>query len=129
VFATISRCIRPYPAVHNFALCFHCYCHCQHAEIVPISAARDQGIPQLLAALLRHLSPGGPKYYASDTVTTRDERFFASEIVRECLLKLYRVRHNCCVPVASTKPAPFASEYVLVFRSPVYLTSVVPTLE
>lgn len=32
-------------------------------------------------------------YYPSETVTTRDERFFASEIVRECLLKLYKVRH------------------------------------
>jgi putative protein kinase ArgK-like GTPase of G3E family len=60
-------------------------------EVIAISAAQDQGIPDLMRALLKHIPPG-PKYYSSDTLTTRDERFFTSEIIRECLLKLYKVR-------------------------------------
>lgn len=81
-----------------------------YAEIIPISAARDQGMPQLLTALLHHIPSGAPQYYPSDTLTTRDERFFVSEIVRECLLKLYKVC-TCTVLLHSVMVLMLAMKY------------------
>ena len=33
----------------------------------------------------------GPKYFTKDTLTNRDERFFAAEIVRESVFHTYKV--------------------------------------
>ena len=43
----------------------------------------------------------GPKFFPSDTLTTRDERFFASEIIRESLLNQYKdeVPYSCEVRI------------------------------
>ena len=59
------------------------------ASCVVLSAAHGWGIDNLVALLIE-MSPPGPKYFPSDTLTTRDERFFASEIIRECLLNQYK---------------------------------------
>lgn len=60
------------------------------AEIIGISARSNIGIAELESRLLQHL-PKGPKYFSSDTVTNRNERFFATEIIREALFSLYQV--------------------------------------
>jgi GTP-binding protein Era len=45
----------------------------------------------------------GPKYFPDDQLTTRDERFFTAEIIRECILKLYKdeVPYSCEVVIES----------------------------
>ena len=65
-----------------------------HAKkgLISISARDDVGITELLDTVLPYI-PYGPKYYNTDTLTTRNERFFASEIIRECILNLYKVRY------------------------------------
>jgi GTP-binding protein Era len=56
------------------------------AAIVPVSAATGKNIPELLKAL-REALPEAPAAYPPDQLTDRDERFFASELLRE---KLFR---------------------------------------
>ena len=55
-------------------------------EIVPISAATGDGVDVLVDLLFKRLPEGAPRYGAQDH-TTQPERFFASEIIREKLLK------------------------------------------
>jgi GTP-binding protein Era len=61
-------------ALHNFA------------EILPVSAEKDLGIRELLVAARPYLPEGAPVFDADD-ITDRNERFLASEILRE---KLFR---------------------------------------
>ena len=70
------------------------------ASCVVLSAERGWGIDTLIDSLVE-LSPPGPKFFSSDTLTTRDERFFASEIIRECLLNQYQdeVPYSCEVRI------------------------------
>jgi GTP-binding protein Era len=51
-------------------------------EIMPISALRGEGLPELLDAIVG-LLPAGPKYFPPDMYTDQPERFLASEIIRE----------------------------------------------
>lgn len=55
--------------------------------IVPVSAEKEHGLPELLAAL-RPLLPEGPALYGPDDITDRDERFLAAEFVREKVFRL-----------------------------------------
>jgi GTP-binding protein Era len=57
------------------------------AEIVPVSAQKRKGLDELLRALRLHL-PERPPLYSEDELTDRNERFFASELVREKLFRL-----------------------------------------
>jgi len=54
-------------------------------EIIPISAAKRDGLDALLDAIVRVL-PEGPHYFPGDQVTDQPERFLAAEIVREKVL-------------------------------------------
>jgi GTP-binding protein Era len=51
-------------------------------EIMPISALRQEGLTELLDAIVG-LLPEGPQYFPPDMYTDQPERFLASEIVRE----------------------------------------------
>ncbi len=55
--------------------------------IVPVSAEKDQRLNELAAAL-RPLVPERPAMYGSDEITDRDERFLASELIREKIFRL-----------------------------------------
>jgi GTP-binding protein Era len=55
-------------------------------EIVPISAGRGEGVPELVSLFFANLEPGPPRFPAGD-FTTQPERFFAAEIIREKVLK------------------------------------------
>jgi len=55
--------------------------------IVPVSAEREQGLDDLASAL-RPLLPEGAPLYEQDELTDRDERFLASEFVREKIFRL-----------------------------------------
>ncbi len=66
-------------------------------EIVPISAAKRQGLDELLDLVVRNL-PEGPRYFPKDQFTDQPERFLAAEIVREKVL----IETGQEVPYAST---------------------------
>ncbi len=55
-------------------------------EIFPISALRGEGLEDLLAAIVQRL-PEGPQYFPSDEYTDQPERFLASEIIREKVIR------------------------------------------
>jgi GTP-binding protein Era len=54
-------------------------------EIIPISAAKNQGLDILIDKIIRAL-PDGPRYFPQDQLTDQPERFIASEIIREKVL-------------------------------------------
>lgn len=54
-------------------------------EIIPLSAAKGEGIEKLLASAVR-LLPEGPRYFPKDQITDQPERFLAAEIIREKIL-------------------------------------------
>jgi GTP-binding protein Era len=58
----------------------------EFAALIPISAERGSDLPALMQAIALHL-PEGPALYNDDDVTDRDERFLASEFIRE---KIFR---------------------------------------
>ena len=51
-------------------------------EIIPLSAAKGEGVDELLKLIIQ-LLPEGPKYFPEDILTDLPERFVAAEIVRE----------------------------------------------
>src|SRR4051812_855511 len=55
------------------------------AEIIPISARKNDGLEILLDKVVNTL-PQGPKYFAADQYTDQPERFLVSEIIREKVL-------------------------------------------
>ena len=63
-----------YSKLHNFE------------EIIPVSALRDSGLEELLQAVI-NLLPEGPQYFPPETYTDQPERFLASEIVREKIIR------------------------------------------
>ena len=59
------------------------------AEIFPVSAKERFNLDNLFKRILS-LLPEGPMYYDKDTLTDRNLRFFASEIIREKVLLYYK---------------------------------------
>jgi GTP-binding protein Era len=55
-------------------------------EIFPISALHGEGLEGLLAAIVARL-PEGPRYFPADEYTDQPERFLASEIIREKVIR------------------------------------------
>lgn len=58
-------------------------------EIIPVSAAKGFNIADLIKTITRYL-PENEFYFGGDAVTSQPERFFAAEIIRQSVLKLYR---------------------------------------
>lgn len=56
------------------------------SDIVPVSALRNTNLDQLHAVIAKYL-PYAPPMYALDQVTDRSERFLASEIIREKIMR------------------------------------------
>ncbi|WP_295392120.1 GTPase Era [uncultured Thiodictyon sp.] len=57
-------------------------------ELIPVSAARGDGIEALERAVVAAL-PEGEFQYPEDQITDRSERFFAAELLREQLVQRY----------------------------------------
>lgn len=74
------------------------------ATVIGVSAMSKQGIDELLTKVVSHI-PLGPKYFTADTLTTRDERFFTTEIIREALFHKYmdEIPYSCEVVIDSFK--------------------------
>jgi GTPase len=57
--------------------------------VIPVSALKGFNLDKLLETILEKLPEGEP-YFPKDQLTDRQERFFASEIIREKILKNYQ---------------------------------------
>ncbi len=58
------------------------------AEIVPISALKQENIDELMRSVLNYI-PYGPPFYPTDMITEHPERFFVSELIREQIFQQY----------------------------------------
>lgn len=72
------------------------------AEIMPMSALRNDGIEEFRQLVFTHLPPG-PHLFAGDEVTDQSERFLVSEIVREKLMRQLgdEIPHSAAVTIES----------------------------
>ncbi len=59
------------------------------SPVIPVSALKDFNLEALLKAIQEKL-PEGPPFFPKDQLTDKYERFFASEIIREKILKHYQ---------------------------------------
>jgi len=77
------------------------------ARIVPASAKENFNIEGLFKTIL-DLLPEGPAFYPKDTLTDKTLRFFASEIIREKILKFYdkEIPYCCEIEIESYKEEP-----------------------
>ena len=77
------------------------------ALIVPTSAKEQFNIEGLFHTILEKL-PEGPAFYPKDTLTDKTMRFFASEIIREKILKFYdkEIPYCCQIEIESYKEEP-----------------------
>lgn len=77
------------------------------ARIVPVSAKESFNIEPLFQTIL-DLLPEGPAYYPKDTLTDKTLRFFASEIIREKILKFYdkEIPYSCEIAIDNYKEEP-----------------------
>ncbi len=68
-------------------------------SIVPISALQRDGVKIVLDEILKHVEESPIAYYPTDAATDRSERYLASELVREKLLRNLReeVPHGTAV--------------------------------
>ncbi len=73
-------------------------------EVLPISALNAFGTERVLESVLEKL-PVHPEYYPKDELTDKPERFFAAEMVREKIFKLYKkeIPYSCEVTVEEFK--------------------------
>jgi GTPase len=71
-----------------------------HAQLVPVSAAKNMKLDTLADAIEAHL-PEGEALYDVDTLTDRDERFLATELVREKVFRLMgdEIPYDCTVVI------------------------------
>lgn len=77
------------------------------AEVIPVSALKDDNVDHLLAAVIPYL-PEGPCYYPEDMVTDQPERAIMAEIVREKVLECTsdEVPHAVAVEMLEVKERP-----------------------
>ena len=77
------------------------------ARIVPASAKENFNIEGLFKTIL-DLLPEGPAFYPKDTLTDQTLRFFASEIIREKILRFYdkEIPYCCEIEIESYKEEP-----------------------
>ena len=54
--------------------------------VIPVSARTGRNVAELLKVVREHL-PEGPAAYPAESLTTKDERFFAAELLREKLFQ------------------------------------------
>ena len=77
---------------------------CPFAEIVPVSALRNQNTAKMTELLFQYL-PHGPQYYDEDTVTDQPMRQIAAELIREKALRLLQdeIPHGIAVTIEQMK--------------------------
>jgi GTP-binding protein Era len=68
--------------------------------IFAVSALKDHNVLAVMNFVIEHL-PEHPAYYEKDVLTDRNDRFFASEIIREKIFKIYE------------KEIPYSTEVII----------------
>ncbi|WP_100338788.1 GTPase Era [Hymenobacter chitinivorans] len=88
------------------------------ARVLPISALEKFGTGELLDLVLGYL-PEHPAYYPKDELTDKPERFFAAEMIREKIFKLYKkeVPYSCEVGIEEFKE----EEDIIRIRATIYV--------
>ena len=76
----------------------------QAKEIIPVSALHQKNTDRVFELILQYL-PEHPAFYPKDELTDKPERFFAAEMIREKIFKLYskEVPYSCEVMVEEFK--------------------------
>lgn len=77
---------------------------CDFAEVVPVSALKDDNTDTLIEQIFKYL-PYGPPYFDEDTVTDQPERQITAELIREKALKCLdeEVPHGIAVTIEKMK--------------------------
>lgn len=70
------------------------------AAVIPLSALEKFNTEGVLPAILEHL-PNHPAFFDKDTLTDKPQRFFAAELIRECIFNEYQ------------KEVPYSTEVVI----------------
>ncbi len=85
------------------------------ARIVPVSAKEKFNVEGVFRTIL-DLLPEGPSYYSDDTLTDKPMRFFASEIIREKILRFYdkEIPYCCEIAIESYKEEPTIDHIVAI---------------
>lgn len=78
-----------------------------------ISALLNANIITLVNSIIEEL-PYHPKYFPDDEITTENERFFVSEIIREKILELYEeeIPYSCEVQIDEFKERQNAKDFI-----------------
>ncbi len=74
------------------------------AEIVPVSALKDENTAELIKCIMKYL-PYGPAFYDEDTITDQPMRQIVAELIREKALRLLEeeIPHGIAVSIESMK--------------------------
>ena len=74
------------------------------AEVVPVSAIKNNNVEELLTCIMKYL-PYGPAFYDEDTITDQPERQIVAELIREKALRLMEkeIPHGIAVSIESMK--------------------------
>ncbi len=82
-------------------------------EIIPISALKNDGIDDLVQSIKSYL-PTGPPLYPTDQLTTINERFLVSEIIREKIFLLYgeEIPYSTTVQIEEFREQPGKKDYI-----------------
>lgn len=82
-------------------------------DVIIISAQIGFNTQELLSTIKKFL-PTGPKYYPDDQLTTENERFFVSEIIREKIFEYYKdeIPFSTEVVIEEFKERENAKDYI-----------------
>jgi GTP-binding protein Era len=83
-------------------------------KVFHVSALTGGGLKELRAGLKAAL-PEHPPYYPVDQVTDRWEKFYAAEIIREQIFKMYtqEIPYSCAVEIEVFREAPGEDDQIL----------------
>ncbi len=83
-------------------------------QVFLISALTGGGLKELRAAIKASL-PEHPPYYPQDQLTDRWEKFYAAEIIREQIFKLYsqEIPYSCAVEIEVFREVPGEDDQIL----------------
>jgi GTP-binding protein Era len=83
------------------------------AEIVPISALKETNLDLMLTLIVKYLPEGEP-FYPEDYLTDYNERFIASEIIREKVFEFYgeEIPYSTTVDIEEFKERESGKDYI-----------------
>lgn len=86
------------------------------AEIVPISALTGMNLDLIMTLLVKYLPEGEP-FYPEDYMTDYNERFLASEIIREKVFELYgeEIPYSTTVEIEEFKEREAGKDFIKAF--------------